>query len=101
LDKYNLVKDVYTDMVNRLKAGTPSTALSLFFGHSRALYEDIFNKLGADLGLAADQLGAIGSIGIAPEMAELVVVRDIVGTRKAFMIYLMRGEDGIWRIESM
>ena len=61
-DKYNLVKGAYTDMVNRLKAGTNSTALNLFFGHAKATYEDIFNKLGTDLPSIANQLGTVESI---------------------------------------
>jgi hypothetical protein len=100
-DKYDLVKGVYTDMVNRLKAGTPSTALNLFFGHAKAIYEGIFNKLGSNLSTMADQLGTVESLSISPKNAELVIVRDPTGAKKAFMIYLMKGQDGIWRIESM
>jgi hypothetical protein len=101
LDKYNLVKGAYSDMVNRLKAGTNATALNLFFGHSKATYEDIFNRLGSDLPTMANQLGAVHGITISPTTAELVITRDVAGTKQTFMIYLMRGEDGIWRIESM
>ena len=101
VDKYNLVKGAYTDMVNRLKAGTNSTALNLFFGHARATYEDIFTKLGTDLPTIANQLGAVESITFSNGMAEVVMSRVVNGNKQIFMIHLMRGEDGIWRIESM
>jgi hypothetical protein len=100
-DKYNLVKGAFTDMVNRLKAGTNSTALNLFFGHARAIYEDIFTKLGTDLPAIANQLGTVESINFSKSSAEVVMSRMVSGTKQIFMIYLMRGEDGIWRIESM
>jgi hypothetical protein len=100
-DKYNLVKGAYTDMVNRLKAGTNSTALNLFFGHARSTYDDIFTKLGADLPAIANQLGTVESINFSKSSAEVVMSRTVSGTKQIFMIYLMRGEDGIWRIESM
>ncbi|MGH6803258.1 MAG: hypothetical protein ACREC3_07810, partial [Methyloceanibacter sp.] len=100
-DKYNLVKGVYSDMGNRLKAGTPSTALNLFFGHAKATYESIFNKLGSGLPAMADQLGAVDSVSVSTTEAELILIRNVAGAGKAFMIYLIRGQDGIWRIESM
>jgi hypothetical protein len=99
--KYNLVKGAYTDMVNRLKAGNNSQALNLFFGHAKATYEDIFTKLGTDLPAIANQLGAIESITFSKGMAEVVMSRAVSGSKQIFMIHLMRGEDGIWRIESM
>ena len=101
VDKYNLVKGAYTDMVNRLKAGTNSTALNLFFGHARATYEDIFTKLGTDLPTIANQLGTVESINFSKSSAEVVMSRMVSGTKQIFMIYLMRGEDGIWRIEAL
>ncbi|MBK6981869.1 MAG: hypothetical protein IPH30_10495 [Betaproteobacteria bacterium] len=100
-DKYNLVKGAYTDMVNRLKAGTNTTALNLFFGHARDTYEDVFNKLGTDLPTIANQLGTVESISFSKSSAEVVMSRTENGTKQIFMIYLMRGEDGIWRIESL
>jgi hypothetical protein len=96
-----LVKGVFTDMVNRLKAGTNSTAHNLLFGYARSTYDDIFTKLGADLPAIANQLGTVESINFSKSSAEVVMSRTVNGTKQIFMIYLMRGEDGIWRIESM
>ncbi len=100
-DKYNLVKGAFSDMVNRLKAGTNSTALNLFFGHAQSTYDDIFTKLGTDLPAIANQLGTVESINFSKSSAEVVMSRMVSGTKQIFMIYLMRGADGIWRIESM
>jgi hypothetical protein len=99
--KYGLVKGALTDMVNRLKAGTNSLALNLFFGHARSTYDDVFTKLGADLPAIANQLGTVESINFSKSSAEVVMSRMVSGTKQIFMIYLVRGEDGIWRIESM
>jgi hypothetical protein len=100
-DKYNLVKGAFTDMVNRLKAGTNSLALNLFFGHAKPIYEDIFTKLGSDLPTIANQLGTVESISFSKSSAEAIMSRTVGGTKQVFMIYLMRGEDGIWRIEAL
>jgi hypothetical protein len=100
-DKYNRVKGAFTDMVNRLKAGTNSLALNLSFGHARSTYEDIFTKPGTDLPTIANQFGTVESINFSKSSAEVVMSRTVSGTKQIFMIYLMRGEDGIWRIESI
>ncbi len=99
--KYNLVKGAYTDMVNRLKAGNNSQALNLFFGHAKPVYEDVFTKLGTDLPTMANQLGTVERIIFSSGMAQIVMSRSVSGTKQIFTIHLMRGEDGIWRIESM
>ncbi|MBL0142910.1 MAG: hypothetical protein IPP91_12615 [Betaproteobacteria bacterium] len=100
-DKYDLVKGAFSDMVNRLKAGTNATALNLFFGHAKATYQDVFDKLGTDLPSIANQLGSVKSISFSHSRAELILSRDAHGSTSVFPVYLMRGEDGIWRIESM
>ena len=100
-DKYDLVKGAFSDMVNRLKAGTNSTALNLFFGHAKATYEDIFNKLGTDLPTIANQLGTVESVTFSLSIAESILSRVVDGSKQIFSVHLMRGEDGIWRIESM
>ena len=48
-----------------------------------------------------NQLGHIDRIAISTTVAELVILRDVDGAKQTFLIYVMRGEDGIWRIESM
>jgi hypothetical protein len=101
VQKYLLLKGVYTGMVDRLKAGNSSTALNFFLGHARPVYEDIFNKLGADLATYASQLGDVVTINMSDQTAEIVISRDVAGGKQAFMIYMLLGEDGIWRIESM
>jgi hypothetical protein len=61
----------------------------------------VFGKLGTDLPAIANQLGTVESISFSKSSAEVVMSRMVSGTKQIFMIYLMRGEDGIWRIESM
>jgi hypothetical protein len=38
---------------------------------------------------------------MSDQTAETVISRDVAGGKQAFMIYMLLGEDGIWRIESM
>ena len=100
-DKYDLVKGAFSGVMNRLKAGTNGLALNLFFGHAKPVYEDIFNKLGTDLPTIANQFGAVESITFSRSAAQLTLSRMVEGNKQIFTIQLMRGADGIWRIESM
>ena len=100
-DKYDLVKGVFSDVMNRLRAGSSSQALNLYFGHAKPVYEDIFTKLGTDLPAIANQFGAVESITFSRSAAQLTLSRMVDGGKQIFTIQLMRGADGIWRIESM
>ena len=95
------VRAVYTSLTDRLKAGDKTAALNLFFGTAREKYDDIFTKLGTDLALFAGQLGNIASVTALNDAAEVTISRDVAGVKQVFLIYLMLGEDGVWRIESM
>ena len=100
-DKYDLVKGVFSDVMNRLKAGSNSQALNLYVGHARDTYEDVFNKLGTDLPTIANQFGTVESITFSRSAAQLTLSRIVEGAKQIFTIQLMRGQDGIWRIDSM
>ncbi len=96
-----VVKAVYNNMIDRLKAGDKAGALNMFFGHSRAMYDAIFTSLGTNLALFAAQGGALAAVTATGTGAELTVVRIVGAEKHTFFIYLLLGEDGIWRIESM
>jgi hypothetical protein len=101
LEKIRIVRGVYSDLIDRLKASNKTLALNLFFGHAQAQYDTVFTTLGANLSVAAAQGGAIETITANEGTAELTVSRIIGADKRVFFIYLLLGEDGIWRIESM
>ncbi len=95
------VVDVYASMVNRLAANNPSAAVKFFTGDMQANYSSIFSTLGASLPAVAAQLGTLIDGVISEDTAELTLVRDTPTGKQTFMLYLIRGGDGLWRIESM
>jgi hypothetical protein len=100
-DRYRLLKGVYTGLVDRLKAGSTNLALNTFPATARAAYQDIFNALGTDLATFAAQIGDVATINMADDHAEVIIVRGSGVSAQAFSIYLILGEEGVWRIESM
>jgi hypothetical protein len=95
------VLGTYYTMVERLAVSDPMGALRLFTGDSQARYADIFATLGTDLPAAAADLRRLVDGVIGEEIAELTISRDTPQGPNLFMVYLIRGRDGVWRIESL
>ena len=96
-----LVKSIYLDMVDRLTVNNTELALNLFLESAQPKYSNIFSNLGSSVTTLAPQLGTLGSTTASNEHAEVVLTRMVGGVAQSFLIYLIRGDDGIWRIESM
>ena len=95
------VKAIYQSLLDRLKVGDKTTALNLFVGHAKELHDAIFTSLGTNLAMFAAQGGALAAVTATGTSAELTIVRVVGADKQVFFIYLLLGEDGIWRIESM
>jgi hypothetical protein len=95
------VVDVFRSMVDRLAASDAVGAVRYFTGDAQAQYSTIFGLLGSSLPAVAAQLGTLVDGVITEDTAELTLVRDTPTGKLTFMIYLIRGGDGLWRIESM
>ena len=95
------VYGVYTRMFERLRVGNIYGALNAFTGGVHDKYEAIFTSLQPDLATIVDQLGALQYITVTDEIAEIAVVRNGANGPQTFQIYLIRSEDGIWRIDGM
>jgi hypothetical protein len=101
LDGISITRAVYSTMLEQLMAGNATSALNSFSGEAKAKFSEIFTALGANLATVAAQVGEISSMTVSGDSAEMVVIRNLNGVKKAFSIHLMRGEDGVWRIDSM
>ena len=95
------VVNVYKNMVNHLIANNPTAALRYFTGDAQDQYAGVFTTLGNSLPAVAAQLGTLVDGVAAETFTELTLVRDTLNGRQAFVVHLIRGADGIWRIESM
>jgi hypothetical protein len=95
------VIDTYWSMVDRLAANDTSAALRLFTADAQDRYADVFATLGSGVVAVAPQLRRIVDGVIGEDIAELTHARDTPNGPQVFMIYLVRGRDGLWRIETM
>jgi Glucodextranase, domain B len=96
-----VVRAVYATLIDHLKVGNKAAALNQFFGHARGKYDEIFTALGTDLAAFAGQIGGVGLVTAGEDVGEVTLIRDVAGVKQAFSVKIMKGEDGVWRIESM
>ncbi len=99
--KDQMLQAVYTDMLGRLKSGNIQKALNAVTGGVHDKYQNVFASLQSDLPQIVDQLGTIQGGVIGEEMAEYVLVRNQNGQSAAYLLYFIRSEDGVWRIDGM
>ena len=95
------LRAIYDGMLSRLKAGNIPGALTAFTGSAYARYSAVFEQLRASLPSIVDRIGEIRESTMNLDLAEFAVVRSTPQGPRRFLIYLIRGEDGIWRIDGM
>jgi hypothetical protein len=95
------LRAVYDGMLMRLRSGNIPGALTAFTGSAYDKYNTIFTQLQPSLPLVIDQLGVVQDVTFNMDMAEFSIVRNTPDGARRFMIYLIRAEDGIWRIDGM
>jgi hypothetical protein len=95
------LQSVFDEMRNRLKVGDIDGALENISGGAQERYKVIFTALRPALSSVAARLGSLSGGTIVGDIAEFVVLRDGVSGSNAFLVYFLRGEDGVWRLDSM
>ena len=92
---------VYNAMLNNLAAGNVEAAVSAFCPGTQERYRALFNSLGSSLASVVAQVGTVQDGMVLDGYAELVIVRNTSQGARGFVITLVRGKDGTWRIETM
>ena len=95
------LRAIYDGMLAQLRAGNVDGALAAFTGAAYDKYHSIFTQLQASLPTIVDQLGEVRELEFDMDLGELSIVRDTPDGPVRFIVYLLRAEDGIWRIDGM
>jgi len=97
----NNLEAVYYTMLERLRVGDIDGAMQFITAGVSDKYRDIFTTIHPSLVSIVDDLGTLDSSTIGADFAEFAIVRNENGEKRAYLIYLIRGEDGVWRIDGM
>lgn len=99
--KDSMLRGIYEDMLEDLRQGNIEGAVARFSGSSQEKYRGIFTTLQPDLPTIVNQMGMFDSGLMGEDWAEYVLLREENGEPRVYLIYFLRGEDGVWRIEGM
>jgi hypothetical protein len=100
-ERATLLTQVYNDMLDRLRAGNIAGALNAFSPSVQPTYQSIFSQLGSNLPAVIGQFGGVDSATFGLDFGELIVTMPMPDGTYAYPIDLVRGYDGLWRIEGM
>ena len=95
---------IYEGMLHALAAGDISAALTHVTGTASARFNEIFTFLNPQLASIVEETGEIVRSTFDGNLAELQIRRpaaDNSGNFEYYMVYLIRSEDGLWRIDGM
>lgn len=100
-DRDTLLRGIYSGMLDQLRVANIDGALTAVSGGMRAKYQAVFMALQPNLPTVVDRLGILQGGVLGHELAEYTVLRNQNGSSRAFLIYFLRSEDGVWRIDGM
>ncbi|MFN0314026.1 MAG: hypothetical protein ACKVQA_03180 [Burkholderiales bacterium] len=86
-----------------MRANDTEGALRALTGRTAEKYRIVFNAMrqAGLLANAVDSLGTIASGTLGADLAEYQITRNTPNGPRSFYLYLLRGEDGMWRIDGM
>lgn len=99
--KDTMLRGIYEGMIEDLRNGNIEGAVAAFSGSAQEKYRAIFTALQSDLPTIVNQMGVLDSGLMGEDWAEYVLLREENAEPRAYLIYFLRGEDGVWRIEGM
>lgn len=96
-----MLRGIYSGILDRLRVGAIDGALNSVSSEIQDKYQTIFNTLQSNLPTIVDQLGTLQTGTIGVNLAEYAIVRNESGVDRAYLIYFIRDENGVWRIGGM
>lgn len=100
-DVIDSVAGVYRDMLTRLDAGNIDGALRSLSSGLQPQFRSFFTQLGDALPAVTANLGTMHSLTLGGDWAELWITQIRDGSTQEYPVQLVRGADGLWRIDGM
>ncbi|MEJ7668266.1 MAG: Ig-like domain-containing protein [Casimicrobiaceae bacterium] len=95
------LKKAWNDFANSIAAGDKNAAMAYLSDAAKTKYGAVFDVLRPHLAGIVAGWSAPQTNKLAEKFAEFAINRTIDGVSRLFLIYLLQGYDGVWRIDSM
>ena len=97
----DMFKVIWADMNAALKAGDITAASTYFNKSAKDRYVPVFSILLPDMANIIESYSELRRISVSDGLGEYAVMRVQHGEKRLYLIYFLRGFDGVWRIDSM
>jgi hypothetical protein len=96
-----MMRSVYFGMLERLQSGNINGALNSLTTSIYDRFSTFFYANSSNLAVIVDGLGVLSQVRASADLTELTIVRSTADGAIGYFVYLIRAEDGIWRIDGM
>jgi PKD repeat protein len=96
-----VLQATWNDFTAALTSRNAPQALQFFNAQAQLTYKPVFDVLVANLPDIVASFSALQPVSFTPDIAEYAVIRDDGSRGMMYMIYFLRGADGVWRLDSM
>jgi Bacterial Ig domain/Glucodextranase, domain B len=101
-DLGNLANQVFSGMLDRLRTGNITGAMTAITDTVQQKYQSVFTKLGSSLpAFLNENFGSFRTIFVTEEFADITWARTKQDGDYGYHILLIRDGDGLWRIDDM
>jgi hypothetical protein len=102
-DMKALLEGVLNGMLDWLQAGDSARALNRVTADNAEDFRPLFDAMiqAGDHLTLANEFGSIRSTVLSENIAEFLLMRTTPDGTEGFQLYLVRGADGIWRLDAM
>lgn len=95
------LKSLWEQMNTALVAGDRETAASFLTKSAKRKYEPVFEALLPHMPEIVASYSPLATVSISENMAEFALNRKIDGQLQVFLVYYLKGIDGVWRLSAM
>lgn len=96
-----LLRSLWDGMNGALAVGDPASAADFLTTDAQERYGPVWSVLLADLPAIVASYSPVRGVFISGSIAEYAVNRTLGGENYLFLVYFVRGPDGVWRIDAM
>ena len=92
---------IWNDMHDALVAGNLSLASEYLTGMGKRKYVPVFEELLPHMSEIVTTFSGLERVGISNAIGEYAVITNQQGTNYLYLIYFIKGPDGVWKLQSM
>lgn len=93
--------DIWTGMNSALAQGDVNAALSYLNVSAQRKYQRVFTALLPQMPQIVASYSPLRRVSISENIGEYAINRTINGRNKIFLIYFLKDQDGVWRLDGM